>query len=199
MTATDTALCARLLPTHGDLWFSTDPDERAYAKALCQRCPLLDGCRQAGLDGGPDRRGVWGGLSSGDRRFEITGERAADPDDDPEDGPARRRERQPCGTHAALLAHSRFGEDCETCTTAHDARIEADRRARLEELHGTDAGHRLHRVLREKPCRRCHDAAIEKRAVDKARRRVAVLSAVPDAPGPPAPPTAVLAPSGAAA
>jgi hypothetical protein len=169
MTGTN-ALCTTLIREVGDLWFSTNPAEREQAKQICRRCPLLTACAQAGLDAGPNVRGVWGGMSSGDRRVFRTGERAADPDDEPEDGPVRRRERQPCGTEAAFLAHSKFGEPCEPCTTAHDARVEADRWARLATRHGTDAGHRMHRVLRDTPCGDCRVAAIAKRAENRARQ-----------------------------
>jgi hypothetical protein len=170
MTATDHALCATLIHTRGDLWFSTDPKEREEAKAICRRCPLTAACAQAGLDLGDQARGVWGGMSSGDRRFHRTGEQAFDPDDESDDS-VRRRPRQPCGTEGAYLVHRSRGETCELCETEHEARVEVERRARLDELHGSDAGHRLHRLLGETPCQACHDAAIEKRAVDKARRR----------------------------
>jgi WhiB family redox-sensing transcriptional regulator len=37
------------------------------AKQVCQRCSVLDSCRQWALDSGQDA-GVWGGLSEDERR-----------------------------------------------------------------------------------------------------------------------------------
>ncbi|MEE4546489.1 WhiB family transcriptional regulator [Streptomyces sp. V4-01] len=170
MTTTGNALCTTEIRTHGDLWFSTNPAERDHAKLICRRCPLIAACRQAGLDLGDHARGVWGGLSSGDRRVLRTGEHAPDPDDEGDDS-VRRRPRQACGTEAALRAHRLAKEACEMCETAHAVLIEADRWARLATLHGTDAGHRMHRVLRDAPCDDCRAAAIRQRAVNRARHR----------------------------
>lgn len=164
------ALCTTEIRTRGDLWFSTDPAQRAEAKRICRRCPLLNACKQAGLNLGDQARGVWGGMSSGDRRVFRTGEHAPDPDDEGDDS-VRRVPRQPCGTEAALRAHRLAKESCEPCETAHAVFVEKERWARLADSHGTDAGHRMHRLLRDKPCEACHAAAIEKRAENRARRR----------------------------
>ena len=136
------ALCATEIRWTGDLWFSTDPADRAQAKRICARCPLQPSCAQAGLDLGGGARGVWGGLSSGDRRVLRTGVAGPDPDDEGDDSP-RVSERRPCGDEAAYLGHRHFGEECEECQAAHDVHVEARRRARLEEEHakgGTGVG-----------------------------------------------------------
>lgn len=167
------ALCATEIRWTGDLWFSTDPAEREQAKTICRRCPIREACAQAGLDAGHKARGVWGGLSSGDRRVIRTG-RLDGPDPDDEGEQARvpvLRPRRPCGDHAAFMAHRRYGETCEVCQAAHDARVEADRWRRLAEEHakgGTGTGAVIHRRLGERACWRCRAGA----ARDRARRNV---------------------------
>lgn len=167
-----TARCATLLPTLGDLWHSTDPDERAYAKALCAQCPLLTGCRAAGL-GIPDTRGVWGGLDTADRNALRGQAGLPNPDDDGE--AARPRRRVACdGSESAYHSHRRTGEDCPRCEQAHTVRLEEQRRNRLEEEHskgGTAAGAQIHRRLGEVPCGECGPAEIADRREAKARAR----------------------------
>ena len=50
-----------------DLWHSADPDERAYAKAVCAHCPVRSECLQYALALG-DVHGIWGGEGSAARR-----------------------------------------------------------------------------------------------------------------------------------
>ncbi|KAA8824236.1 WhiB family transcriptional regulator [Bifidobacterium reuteri] len=52
-----------------ELWFSTDPNERATALAVCGQCPVIDECRR--FADGHDRingyplQGIWGGRQYG--------------------------------------------------------------------------------------------------------------------------------------
>jgi hypothetical protein len=181
---TATALCATLLPTVGDLWFSTDPADREAAKRHCGACPLLLSCREASL-ADPTVRGVWGGLSSGDRRVLRTGLDGPDPDDEGEDGRLPRRPAPACGTPGALIAHRQRGEECVLCEEAHGARLLTEWRARLEAAHaagGSTAGYHLHRKLGEEPCALCRTATTADRAESKARRRSRGLAVVPGSP-----------------
>lgn len=207
MHTNPTARCATLLPTLGDIWFSTDPTERAYAKALCATCPLLAGCRAAGL-GIPHTRGVWGGLSTGDRD-QVRGAPPGlpDPDDDDPDAdtvPVLRR-RRPCGTEPAWAAHCLRKETCDRCYTAHLAFLKAQRRERLEVEHtkgGSTAGAAAHRRLGELPCDPCRVAELayqrEWRRAHPVRRRVRLRS-VPAGDGPADSGRGALEPAGAAA
>lgn len=177
---TTRALCATEIRWTGDLWFSADPADRARAKDICHRCPLLAGCAETAL-ADPTTRGVWGGIDTRGRA-NLRGQTIYGPDpDDCTDAaditgavPVLSRKAQPCGGKGAFLAHRRYDETCEQCETAHAARIETQRRARLDEEHaagGTDNGHRIHRLLRETPCEACHNAALRVRAETKARAR----------------------------
>lgn len=55
----------------GDLWFSSEPGDRALAVAICQECPVQTKCLAFALetdavtDGSPE--GVWGGLTGRER------------------------------------------------------------------------------------------------------------------------------------
>ena len=52
-----------VLPCHvgdPDLWFSDDPGELQYAKALCGQCPIRSQCLAAALQRA-EPWGVWGG------------------------------------------------------------------------------------------------------------------------------------------
>lgn len=193
---TTAALCATLIYEVGDLWFSTDSRDRARAKTICRRCPIRPACAQAGLDAGDTARGVWGGLSSGDRRVHRTG-RLDGPDPDDEGEQARvpvLRERRPCGDYAAYMAHRRYGETCDVCEAAHGAWVDQRRRALLDKHHtagGTAAGARLHRRFGERPCDAClaasrADKAASRARVAQARQAHSALRSVPagvDTPG----------------
>lgn len=49
-----------------DRWFSSNPHDIAFAKDACLDCPLMHkGCQEEGWN---HTRGVWGGMSSGDRQ-----------------------------------------------------------------------------------------------------------------------------------
>lgn len=50
------ALCA--YDPDPDLWFTSDPELMAVAKAICSYCPVRDACEQMGVD---EDYGVWGG------------------------------------------------------------------------------------------------------------------------------------------
>lgn len=53
-----------------DLFFSDEPDDIAFAKAVCQQCPLIQQCGDYGMKN--ENHGVWGGLSPADR-YELRG------------------------------------------------------------------------------------------------------------------------------
>lgn len=55
-------------------------EREAIAKSICQRCPVLQQCRQHALRL-PERYGIWGGLSETERggtRARVTGTAAPD-------------------------------------------------------------------------------------------------------------------------
>lgn len=206
---TPAALCATLLPTVGDLWFSTDRADRAQAKRICRACPLLTACRATAM-ADHTTRGVWGGMSTGERRWERMGRRdgLTDPDDwtDAADTsgavPVLTRQEAECGTEEAWRVHGRYGEDCARCQAAHEQRVVARRRARLEEEHrrgGSSAGAATHRRLGERPCEMCLREERAKTSAARARRRAQRLTERPGAPGPGGARAVVLEPQGAAA
>lgn len=49
-------------------WFSTNSSHQREAKAICQGCLVLEECRSWALSQGPGLVGVWGGLSTRERR-----------------------------------------------------------------------------------------------------------------------------------
>ncbi|MGI8753393.1 MAG: WhiB family transcriptional regulator, partial [Acidimicrobiales bacterium] len=49
-------------------WFIERGGDPGPAKAICQRCLVVDDCRAWALDQGGELEGVWGGLSKADRR-----------------------------------------------------------------------------------------------------------------------------------
>jgi WhiB family redox-sensing transcriptional regulator len=49
----------------GELWFSIDPTDREYAKAVCADCPVLTQCAEWGMR---EQYGVWGGMTEAERR-----------------------------------------------------------------------------------------------------------------------------------
>lgn len=168
---TNRALCATLLPTVGDIWFSTTPADRAEAKQVCTRCPMFFGCATAGI-ATPGTRGVWGGLDAGDRAGYLGKPDEPNPDDEAEN--RRRLSRRPCGSEAAFVAHRTFDEDCGRCERAHAVRLEATRRERLAEEHakgGTGIGGAIHRRLGEPACVLCRAGAARDQAARKARGR----------------------------
>lgn len=165
---TTTGLCATLLPTTGDLWFSTDPADRDEARQVCSRCPLFFACTTAGL-AVPGTRGVWGALDAGDRAH-YRGEPAGLNADDEDLPPVRRRPA--CGTEGGYLSHAQRSETCEVCQAAHSVRLAAERRVRLEAEHamgGSVNGTALHRRLGEAVCEQCRAAAARDQADRKAR------------------------------
>jgi hypothetical protein len=169
------ALCATLLIEVGDIWFSDQPDDRAAAKRICNRCPLLTPCRRKSIALGTDAVGVWGGWSEGNRR----GWRQKQNKPRPTPRPAAPAVPLACGTEAALANHTRNRETCDTCTTAHTERITARRHKILDEHHkvgGTAAGATIHRRLGEAPCERCLTAERVKTAEARAKREAAAAS-----------------------
>lgn len=113
--------------TDPDLFHSTHPTAQEQARTICRGCPLRAECADYALTA-PEPTGTWGALTAKERR------RILRPDDDTtldEQG----RVRVPCGSYKALCAHLAYGEQCEVCRDAQDARIEAQRRARLAEEH----------------------------------------------------------------
>lgn len=56
------ALCAQTDP---DLWFPDVGHSTAAAQEICRRCPVQFQCAQAGEW---EQHGVWGGLTTGQRR-----------------------------------------------------------------------------------------------------------------------------------
>lgn len=167
-------LCATLLPQVGDLWFSTDATERRQAKRTCSYCPLLHTCREEAL-ADPDLRGVWGGLTSGERAH-LRGAPAGGPDPDDEASPDE------CGTDSAYRAHRMRGEACARCEAVHDEQVRESRLARLARVHergGSDAGGAIHRKLGEPLCEMCRRASAQDQAARKARRTRERLRGVP--------------------
>lgn len=49
-------------------WSSRRPTMQARCKEVCAGCPVLEQCRAFGLGAGADNVGVWGGLSTSERR-----------------------------------------------------------------------------------------------------------------------------------
>ncbi|MFJ1995278.1 WhiB family transcriptional regulator [Streptomyces asiaticus] len=142
------AACAQ----HGtdpDLWHSKDPKDRHVAKTICTDCPLLNTCRTWALTT-RQPHGIWGGLDHAQRTALTNGS-----------GwwlDHQGRLRRPCGTLAAHWAHHSYGEKCDTCTAAHAAHVEQQRRAQLAIEHakgGTARGYDIHRRLGEPACERC--------------------------------------------
>ncbi|WP_407553105.1 WhiB family transcriptional regulator [Streptomyces sp. Pv4-95] len=176
-----TAGCATADP---ELFYGT-ATEQAQAKATCLGCPLRADCLADALDRG-ERFGVWGGLTTKERSRLARGDGRWVDDEG--------RVRLACGTLPALQAHRAYGETCEACTAAQDARIEADRRRRLRKEHakgGTVNGYLIHRLLGEDACPACLGAQArrsaeqrEQRAARKAADRAAEV--VPLAPRRPA-------------
>ncbi|MDT0472981.1 WhiB family transcriptional regulator [Streptomyces sp. DSM 41014] len=162
LTARTPNLPCRLDP---DLFFSDNARDRAAAVRACRGCPLLEPCAAVAIET-REPWGVWGGTTAADRR----GFR---------DGRAWRfdgagRLRQKCGSVSAYHAHFAYREQpCGECTAAWEARLEADRRARLEAEHatgGTTRGYGVHRLLGEPACERCREAVKRQSAATRRER-----------------------------
>ncbi|KRV48796.1 hypothetical protein AQ490_23280 [Wenjunlia vitaminophila] len=142
-----------------ELFDTATPEHQDEAARLCARCPVRDACAaHAGSTREP--AGIWAGLTPRDRRV---------PDLDDDAHP-----RAECGTEGAWRQHVRRREQCQPCQAAHEHRLAADRRARLDAIHASPAGGsgwgvHLHRLLGERACRRCRDA--QNAMVSRARRR----------------------------
>lgn len=59
------------LEANPDIFFSTDREGIEAAKNICRTCPLVVRCAQRALATG-EEHGVWGALSSEDRRKMLT-------------------------------------------------------------------------------------------------------------------------------
>ncbi|WP_051848752.1 MULTISPECIES: WhiB family transcriptional regulator [unclassified Streptomyces] len=107
------------------------------ARLLCAACPVRAACADWAINTSQPR-GIWGGLTPAERRA------------------ARRPE---CGTEAGWRSHRSRGEGCTTCREAHDERLRAGRRARLDQEHrkygGSLAAYRLELLLGLPTCLRC--------------------------------------------
>ena len=67
------AAACRGMPTA--LWFPARGEQIGHAKAICATCPVLDPCRQHGIDE-HERFGIWGGLTERERRHTRRRERS---------------------------------------------------------------------------------------------------------------------------
>ena len=147
LTATTPGLPCRLDP---DSWYSDDAGDRNAAVRACRNCPLQQACAEYALDN-REPWGVWGATTPADRRGFWSGE--------PYRFDEQGRLRLVCGSERAYRSHYSYREEpCEECTAAHEAVVEADRRARLAVEHeagGSRAGYALHRKLGERACVLC--------------------------------------------
>ncbi|MFF9205118.1 WhiB family transcriptional regulator [Streptomyces sp. NPDC014986] len=141
-----------------DTWFSDNARERDAAVRLCRTCPVQQACAEFAISE-REPHGVWGGTTAADRRAFWTGE--------PHRFDAHGRLRLLCGSERAYRAHFTYrekpGVDCVDgdCVAAHDAVVEAQRRARLAEEHGkggTVRGYQIHWALGESACDDCRAA-----------------------------------------
>ncbi len=48
-------------------WFIERGGDPGPARAVCQRCLVVDECREWALDQGPELQGIWGGMSRAER------------------------------------------------------------------------------------------------------------------------------------
>lgn len=108
-----------------DLWFPVSEQRRLtevqQALALCNRCPLVDACRDWAIE----HRviGIWGATTTVEReaaraRRPAHGGRAAS-----------RRPVEPCPSEAAYRRHLRQGETCGLCRS-HQQALKRARTAR---------------------------------------------------------------------
>ena len=107
-----------------DLFFSELGHERQAAIRICQTCPLLEACRERVLASPHRERGVWGGMSEGER------------------AKVRRMRRRvaACGTESGYYRHVKVLKEvaCPACRAAHNA-AETARYARREPVARTRA------------------------------------------------------------
>lgn len=133
-----------------DLFHSTTAADEQQAIAVCQECPLRTACADHALTT-PEERGTWGGLTASERRRILNPNSDAYLDD-------QGRIRVPCGSFGALMSHLRYGETCDECRAAQDARTLAQRRTRLAQEHaggGSVTGAAIHRRIGEPVCAGC--------------------------------------------
>lgn len=134
------------------------------ARRICRACPVKADCLTHALET-DQREGIWGGLTPKERaRFRAGDGTHLDPDG---------RLRKPCGTDRAFRVHKTYGETCDVCQRAHDARVLAQRLRLLDEAHATGgsvAGGAVHRRLGEPVCALCRAAQARDSAVRRARR-----------------------------
>ncbi|NUP17372.1 MAG: WhiB family transcriptional regulator, partial [Streptomyces sp.] len=154
--------------TDPELWFSRTSADRTRAVALCRECPIQTACAQYALDN-RDVRGVWGGTTLAERRSFHDGRPWRFDDEG--------RLRLECGSEDAYRAHFGYREQpCADCVAAHEAHVEADRRARLAVEHeagGSSVGFWLHRRLSEPPCAGCRAQQAERWRAAARRREAA--------------------------
>lgn len=58
------------------LFFPSDDEDAAPAKAVCDRCPVREHCLEHAL-GSREREGVWGGFTEAERRRIVRRRRAS--------------------------------------------------------------------------------------------------------------------------
>jgi hypothetical protein len=177
LTARTAGLPCRLAP---DTWYSDNARDRSAAVRACRNCPLMEACAEYAIDA-REAEGVWGGTTPADRRGFWSGRRHRF------DGEGRLR--LVCGSLSAYYAHFSYREQpCVECQAAHDAQVDADRRARLAAEHakgGSTTGYHLHRRIGEPACEAClgatraASAAARRRKASRGRGRARALSVAP--------------------
>lgn len=151
-----------------ELWHSTHRDNERAAAIVCGTCPLRIACGQWALDE-KEQYGTWGGLTARERHQVRSAGSGTWLDDEG-------RARRPCGSYAALMAHVGYGEECVTCRTAQEQRVEARRRAQLVVEHqagGTPTGAEIHRRLGEPLCGPCRTARAQQSKQQRKARQAA--------------------------
>lgn len=145
-----------------EMWHSTDPGNQHAAADACSVCPLRTACLDYALTT-RQRSGVWGGLTV-KQRGRLLSDDGSWLDDEG-------RLRRPCETEGGFLGHRRYGETCQRCDAAHEARVLARRQLLLAEAHmagGTTSGAEIHRRLGELPCALCRGAVARQSAARRA-------------------------------
>lgn len=142
-----------------NLFFAGPGEDVDQARHVCWECPVIEQCRDYGID---EKFGVWGGLSGKERRQLRFGRRPL-PDINH-------------GTNGGYMAHLRRGErPCDTCRAAHQA-DKSERRSKAIQC-GTRAGYDKHRRNGEEACDACLAANVVK---TMAQRQAARLKAIED-------------------